>query len=193
MKTEKVIPECTPKNRADWRKWLKKNHQTETAVWVIFYKSQTGKPSVNFSDAVDEALCFGWIDSKSVTIDAESYKQYFSVRKPMSVWSKLNKEKVAKLEEAGLMQPMGLAMIERAKQNGMWTKLDAAEALKMPKELRKALNDYEGAMAFWKKLSRTEKRNLLQWVELAKLETTKEKRINDIALLAAQGEKPKGF
>ncbi len=193
MQVNKEIPHFTPDSRSAWRRWLEQNHQKETAVWLVYYKSNTGKPTVTYSDAVDEALCFGWIDSKAISIDEERYKQYFTARKPMSVWSKVNKEKVAGLIESGLIQPAGLAIIETAKKNGMWSKLDDAEALKIPPGLKKAFKQFPGSETFFKTLSRTDKRNLLQWIALAKQEVTKEKRITEIALQAAEGKKPKGF
>lgn len=193
MQAKKEIPHFTPDSRSAWRCWLEQNHQKETAVWLVYYKSNTGKPTVTYSDAVDEALCFGWIDSKALSIDEERYKQYYTVRKPTSVWSKVNKEKVAKLTAEGLMQPAGLAIIETAKQNGMWTKLDDAEALKIPSGLKKAFKQFPGSETFFKALSRTDKRNLLQWIVLAKQDATKEKRMTEIARLAAERKKPKGF
>lgn len=193
MQTEKEIPHFTPDSRSAWRSWLEQNHQKETAVWLVYYKSNTGIPTITYSDAVDEALCFGWIDSKALSIDEERYKQYYTVRKPTSVWSKVNKEKVAKLTAEGLMQTAGLAIIETAKLNGMWTKLDDAEALKIPSGLKKALKLFPGSDDFFKALSRTDKRNLLQWIVLAKQEATKEKRMTEIARQAAEGKKPKGF
>lgn len=99
----KGVATCKAKNRAAWRRWLEKNHATEKSVWLILYKKNSGIPSIYYPEAVDEALCFGWIDSKANTRDTESYYQYFAQRKPTSKWSKVNKEKVAQLEKAGLM------------------------------------------------------------------------------------------
>lgn len=99
---------------------VRKNHQTKQSVWLVYFKSSTNVPSVSWSEAVDEALCFGWIDSTKKTIDKERYMQYFIRRKPNSTWSKINKEKVAKLIQNSLMTQAGFDSIEIAKQNGTW-------------------------------------------------------------------------
>ena len=101
----KNIPEFTPKNKADWRKWLENNHLEQDAIWLIKYKKNAAKHNLSWSDAVDEALCFGWIDSVKKTIDNQSYKQFYSKRKAKSTWSKINKEKVAQFIEQDLMFP----------------------------------------------------------------------------------------
>jgi uncharacterized protein YdeI (YjbR/CyaY-like superfamily) len=105
-------------NRGDWRKWLEKNHQSAPHVWLIIYKKQSGTPSVYYAETVEEALCFGWIDSKAVKRDQHSFYQFFARRNPSSNWSKVNKNRVEKLLKQGLIQPAGMVMIELAKQNG---------------------------------------------------------------------------
>ncbi len=182
-----------PKNRAAWRKWLQNHHQSHDAVWLIFYKKKSQKATISYSDAVDEALCFGWIDSKAKPIDDEKFMQFFSKRKPKSVWSKVNKEKVEKLIAEGFMTAAGLATIEIARNNGSWNLIDDAEALKIPHDLEEALNAGLKAKTFFENLSRTDKRNMLQWLILAKRAETRAKRINEIAILAEQHKKPKQF
>ena len=191
LKTD--IEEYYPKTKNDWRKWLNKNHKTKQAVWLIMYKKQTGIPSLNWSDAVDEALCFGWIDSTARPIDGEKYKQYFTKRKPQSTWSKVNKVKIEKLIADGLMSEAGLASIEIAKQNGSWTILDEVEEMIIPKDLEKAFKAKRGSKDFFMSLSKSVRKGMLQWITLAKLEETKLKRINEIAELACEGKKPKQF
>lgn len=182
-----------PENRQQWREWLDKNHDIESSVWLIYYKKGSGKPSITYSDAVDEALCFGWIDSKVKSIDAEKYMQFFCVRKPNSVWSKVNKEKVASLIEKGLMTGAGLEAIEIAKSNGSWNVLDAVEALIIPDDLMTALSSSPVAKEYFLNLSRTDKRNLLQWITLAKKAETRQKRIREIVVSAENQRKPKQF
>src|SRR6476620_4689482 len=97
-----------PENISAWRKWLEKNHLTEIAVWLVFYAKKSGRKTISWSEAVDVALCFGWIDSKKIKIDAETSHQFFSKRKPKSTWSKINKEKVTKLIDNGLMTKAGI-------------------------------------------------------------------------------------
>src|ERR1044071_7571701 len=112
------------KDRKTWRKWLAKNHKLLPGIWLIYYKKDSGKSRVPYAEAVEEALCYGWIDSTQRPLDEESYMQLFMPRKPKSGWSKLNKERVQRLIEEGQMTPAGLEKIELAKQNGSWNKLD---------------------------------------------------------------------
>ena len=113
---KKDIESFTPKSQADWRKWLEKNHVSKEAIWLIIYKVSSNIPSVKWGDAVDEALCFGWIDSTKKSIDKDSYMQYYSKRKPNSTWSKINKDKVVKLIKNKQMTKAGLACIDIAKK-----------------------------------------------------------------------------
>lgn len=182
-----------PSSKNDWRKWLQKNHSLKQSVWLIYYKKKTGVPSITWSEAVDEALCFGWIDSLAKPIDDEKYMQFFSRRKPSSVWSKINKDKVKRLIENGLMAAAGFTTIEIAKQNGSWIILDAVEAMIIPKDLAIAFKNKPGSKKFFLSLSKSVQKNILQWVVLAKLPETREKRIVEIATLASQQMKPKQF
>jgi uncharacterized protein YdeI (YjbR/CyaY-like superfamily) len=113
------------KDRSEWRHWLEKNHATSSGVWLIAYKQHTAQPSVAYSDAVEEALCFGWVDSRPNTLDEERYMRLFSPRKPKSPWSRLNKQRVEKLIEQGLMTEAGLTVIEAAKRDGSWNVVNA--------------------------------------------------------------------
>ena len=124
-----------PTSAKEWRKWLSKNHKKENAVWCVMYRKDSGMPSITWSEAVDEALCFGWIDSVKKPHDTQSAKQYFSKRKAGSTWSKINKDKVEVLIKNKRMSEAGLAVIERAKQDGTWTFLDDVEALIIPEDL----------------------------------------------------------
>lgn len=183
----------SPKSRQEWREWLKENHDIKQSVWLIYYKKESKQPSIIYSDAVDEALCFGWIDSKAMPMDSNRYRQFFCRRKPKSVWSKINKEKVERLTLEGLMTKAGFESIEVAKQNGSWTTLDEAEALIIPDDLEAAFRDLPEAREFYLSLSRSDKRNILQWLVLAKRPETRQNRIGEIVSLAAQGQKPKQF
>lgn len=182
-----------PKTKEQWRNWLAKNHVHKDAVWLIMYKQSTNKPSVTWSDAVDEALCFGWIDSIKKTLDEERTIQFFSKRKPNSTWSKINKQKVSILIEKGLMTHAGLACIQIAKQNGSWCILDSVEALEIPADLKEALTAHANAMNFFLSLSKSTKKALLQWIVLAKRPETRKKRIQEVATLASKQQKPKQF
>ena len=191
--TEKSQATFHPKNKAEWRAWLSENHQSNQSIWLVYYKSSSNKPSLSWSDAVDEALCFGWIDSTKKTIDKESYMQYFSKRKPNSMWSRINKEKVTKLIEENLMTDAGFQSIVIAKENGSWNALDDVEALIIPKDLKEALASNLEAMAFFNELSNSAKKLLLHWVTFAKRPETRKKRIVELVESASQGLKPKQF
>jgi uncharacterized protein YdeI (YjbR/CyaY-like superfamily) len=184
---------CCPASPADWRAWLQAHHATKQSVWLIYHKKHTQVPSLTWSQAVDEALCFGWIDSQAKPLDANRYMQLFSCRKPTSTWSRVNKEKVQRLVEAGLMTEAGLARIETARQNGSWRILDEVEALAIPADLAHELQQKAGASSFFAGLSKSDKRNMLQWLVLAKRPETRQKRIAEIVELAGQQLKPKQF
>jgi uncharacterized protein YdeI (YjbR/CyaY-like superfamily) len=179
-----------PSSRQDWHNWLKEHHQTESSIWLIYYKKDSNKPTVSYSDAVDEALCFGWIDSKVKSIDEHSFMQFFSQRKPKSVWSKVNKAKVQYLIDEELMEEAGYESIRIAKENGSWTILDAVEALIIPEDLEQSFRDNSGTKDYFESLSRSDKRNILQWLVLAKRPETREKRIQDIIVSAQNNQKP---
>ena len=182
-----------PASPQHWREWLQAHHAERQSIWLIYHKKQSATPSLTWSQAVDEALCFGWIDSRAQPIDNERYQQFFSRRKPGSGWSKINKAKVERLIAAGLMAPAGLASIEAAKQNGAWTLLDEVEELRVPADLAQALAVRPLAASFFESLSRTDRRNMLQWLVLAKRPATRQQRIAEIVDLAAQQLKPAQF
>jgi uncharacterized protein YdeI (YjbR/CyaY-like superfamily) len=182
-----------PTGRAEWREWLHHHHNTHQSIWLLYYKKNANKPTISYTHAVDEALCYGWIDSKVKSVDEYSYLQFFCRRKPDSVWSKVNKEKVQQLIDAGLMADAGRAIIEVAKANGSWAILDDAEALITPPDLETALASYPLAASFFHSLSRTDKRNILQWIVLAKKAETRARRIAEVAALAQQQRKPSQF
>ena len=187
------IETFSPTSRQDWRQWLAENHHSKTSIWLIYYKKQAKMPTISWSEAVDEALCFGWIDSVQKPIDGEKFMQFFSKRKTNSVWSKINKGKVQQLIAENKMTEAGYKSIEIAQQNGSWTILDEAEELIIPEDLNKAFTLQTGSKDFFLSLSKSGQKAILQWLVLAKLAETRQKRINEIAELAAQKLKPKQF
>lgn len=188
-----VLETFCPASQEDWRQWLAEHHAARQSVWLICYRVKTGVPTISWSDAVDEALCFGWIDSTRKTIDDEKFMQFFTRRKPTSVWSKINKEKVKRLIENGVMMPAGYTSIDTAQQNGSWNILDAVEELEIPEDLEMEFNNQSGSRDFFLGLSKSARKAILQWLVLAKRPETRQKRIMEIAELAARGEKPKQF
>jgi uncharacterized protein YdeI (YjbR/CyaY-like superfamily) len=185
-----VVWAATP---AEFREWLAKHHDTEPGVWLHMHKKASGKQSIVWGEAVDEALCFGWIDSISRSIDEFTYRQYFAPRKPNGTWSKINKEKVKTLIADGRMTDAGLAVIERAKANGSWERIDSVEAMEMPEELAKTLDDNPNARAYIESLSKTPRWELLYWINAAKRPATRSERIAEIVRCANEGRRPDRF
>lgn len=182
-----------PASQAEWRKWLMENHQSKDSVWLLYYKKKSQIPSLSWSEAVDEALCFGWIDSTKKTVDEDSYKQLFTKRKAKSSWSKINKVKIKQLSQEGKLMQAGLDCVEIAKQNGMWTLLDEVEQLIIPEDLEEAFENNPNSKTFFLSLTKSDKKGLLYWIVIAKRPETRQKRILEIAELASQGLKPKSF
>ena len=141
------LREIHPKTQAGWRSWLKRNHAKCDGVWLIYYRASTGKSRLSWEDAVREALCFGWIDSKVKPIDDERYKQIFTPRKPRSVWSKINKQHISELIDVELMTDAGLRAVDVAKKNGAWSLLEPVDALIVPPDLESALRRSKRARA----------------------------------------------
>lgn len=173
-------------SRKAWRKWLEENHQTGKSVWLIIYKKESETPSVYYPEAVDEALCFGWVDSKPNKRDDQSYYQFFSKRNPKSNWSGLNKKKVNALLKAKLMAPAGLEMVRIAKENGTWNALDEVENLVVPEDLQQAFDENPAAFSFWEAFPPSTKRGILEWILNAKRHETRAKRIIETVEKAAQ-------
>jgi uncharacterized protein YdeI (YjbR/CyaY-like superfamily) len=182
-----------PKNVTEWRAWLAENHLSKQSVWVVFHAKSSATPSISWSEAVDVALCFGWIDSKKIKVGPTISHQYFTKRKPKSNWSRINKEKIEKLTASGEMTQAGLQAVEIAKQNGSWTLVDSVEDMIIPSDLEQALTQHHGAKDYFMNLSKTIKKMMLYWVISAKREATRQNRINEIAQAAAQQQKPKQF
>jgi uncharacterized protein YdeI (YjbR/CyaY-like superfamily) len=189
----KDAEEYYPKSAKDWRNWLALNHKNKDSIWLIFHKKNTPSHNLSWSEAVDEALCFGWIDSTKKSIDKERFKQYFCKRKAKSNWSKVNKEKVKNLISADLMQEEGYKSIEIAKENGSWTILDSVEDLVVPNDLKKEFLAHPGSEVYFSSLSNSAKKILLYWIVSAKREETRRKRIIEIAQNAGNNMKPKPF
>jgi uncharacterized protein YdeI (YjbR/CyaY-like superfamily) len=175
--------------RDEWRRWLAANHAGSPGAWLVSWRKRTGKPSIGYAESVEEALCFGWIDSVQRTLDEERTAQLFTRRRAGSRWSSSNKERVERLLAAGLMQPAGLAAVESARASGAWTALDDVEALVVPDDLAAAL-DSPSARAQWERYPPSVKRGILQWLLDAKRPETRAKRIAETADAAAAGRRP---
>jgi uncharacterized protein YdeI (YjbR/CyaY-like superfamily) len=177
----------------DWRVWLEQNGKTTKALFVILYNKNSGVQSITYSESVDHALCYGWIDSVAYKRDAISRYQYYCPRKPKSNWSRVNKEKVEVLTAAGLMRPPGQEMIDLARRTGTWDALNDVENLVIPKYMDKLLTQNPVAAQQWEGFSRSIKRGILEWIYNAKKEETKNDRIEKTVNLAAEGKKALGM
>lgn len=190
---EKELETFCPTSRIEWRQWLQKNHQTKKSIWLIRHKKKSNITPITWSELVDEALCFGWIDSTARPIDETKFMQFFCKRKANSTWSKINKEKVKQLIESGLMTQAGLDIIEIAKQNGSWTILDDVEELIIPEDLEKAFKKQSGSKDYFLSLSKSVRKMLLQWLVIAKRPETRQKRVDEIVECATRQDIPKQF
>lgn len=177
-------------SRKEWRRWLEKNGERSRGVWLIIHKKGSGERGLAYEEAVEEAVAFGWIDSKLHRLDDARFEQWFTPRKPGGSWSNSNKERVERLTRAGLMAPAGLAKVAEAKRDGSWTALDEVEELREPEDLRKALGSTGKARKTFESYSPSLKRQVFHWITSAKRPATREKRIAEIARLASLGEKP---
>lgn len=188
-----------PKTRSQWRKWLAKNHKSSPGIWMIYYKTQTGKRAFSMAVAVEEALCFGWIDSVARKLDDERTLQKFTPRKPKSIWSKLNKARVEKLIINHQMTDAGLAAMEKAKKNGSWDTLNEsdyhADTNSLPPDLEKALNRNKAALENFNAFPASYRRRFLFWIDSAKQSETRKQRVKQTFLMAKANKKPgiKGF
>ena len=188
----KEITIIDPGSRAKWRSWLEKNHETTgNTIWVKIAKKNPEKRGLPYDAAVEEALCFGWIDSTTRSYDEAHFIQSFTIRKPKSPWSPINKERVRRLIKDGLMMPAGHNSIKAAKANGYWTIMDEVEQLKVPDDLQAAFRKNRKAEKFFQAMSMSDKKLALRWLVLAQKQETREKRIVAIIENGNEGKKPK--
>ncbi len=177
--------------RDRWRRWLAENHANEkSGIWLVYYKNDTGKPSLEYEESVEEALCFGWIDSIIRRIDDEKYCRKFTPRKDDSRWSNTNRRRVEKIIKEGRMTEFGLAKIEAAKRSGNWEP-DPRPMINMdiPQELSEALSRNRKAKEFFEGLAPTYRKHFVGWIITAKRPETRAKRLNETLVLLARGEK----
>jgi len=182
-------PKFQPASRADWREWLAANHRTSSGVWLVMWKKRAAQPTVTYEEAVEEALCFGWIDGVLYRVDDDRTMEWFAPRKPKSTWAQSNKERVARLETAGLMTDAGRAAIELARANGSWQSLEIIDALIVPDDLAAALAELPGARELFDASSASVRRAALAWVYQAKRPQTRAGRVEQIAATAGRGER----
>ena len=176
----------TAETRQQWRNWLKSNHTQAEGIWLVTYKKNSEMPYLAYNEIVEEALCFGWIDSLPRKLDEQRTMLYISPRKPQSNWSKANKNRIAKLLQQGLMTPAGIEKVERAKADGSWSFLDDVEALILPDDLQQALTQNAIAEQYFTAFPPSVKRGILEWIKNAKRQETRNRRIAKTVELAAK-------
>ncbi len=176
-------------DRVEWREWLEENHDTETEIWLIYYKKHTGVKRIPYDDAVEEAICFGWIDSIVKRIDDERYMQKFTPRKDRSSWSELNRKRAELMIAEGLMTGAGMSKVRAARENGLWEKKPVKkEGLTVPPDLEKALFD-AGAQENFGNMPPSSRKHYIGWIESAKREETRRKRIEESVSLIRQNKR----
>lgn len=182
---EQVHPEA----RAEWRRWLEEHHDRGRGVWLVSWKTHTGRPRVPYDEAVEEALCFGWVDGQARNVDGARSAQWFAPRKRGGTWARSNKERVARLERAGLMTDAGRRAIESAKADGSWSRLDDVENLVVPDDLAAAFAARPGTREQWDRFPPSARRAILAWIVAARRDETRRKRVEETAAAAARGER----
>ena len=173
------------RSRAEWRRWLELNHQRTSSIWLVTFKKNSGQPYLSYGEIVEEALCFGWVDSRPAKLDDQRSMLLISPRRRGSGWSRVNKERIERLRAAGLMRPPGLAKIEAAQADGSWTALDEVEQMVIPPDLAAALAAEPRAQDFFFRFSGSAQRGILQWIASAKRAATRQQRIAETVRLAA--------
>lgn len=170
----------TFRSRAEWRSWLEKHHDTESEIWLVFYKVKTGKNYLKYNEAVEEALCFGWIDSTVRRIDDEKHMQRYTPRKKGSIWATSNKKRVEKLIKQGTMMEAGLKKIKQAKKDGSWNRLDGIERLmEIPEALKAEFKKNKKAKQAYDNLPDSRKKQFLWWIDSAKRADTRKRRAQE--------------
>lgn len=182
------LPRVEARSRAEWRARLDAHHGGAGSVWLVTWKKGRG-PHVSYAEVRGEALRFGWVDSRPAKLDADRSMIPMSPRRAGSGWSKVNRERVAALEAAGLMRPAGLAAVEAAKRDGSWLKLEPVDALVAPDDLRRALDAHPPAAAEFDGFPPSVKRGILERIAAAKRPETRARRIKKVARLAAEGRR----
>jgi len=186
-------PQLHVDDRASWRAWLEANHATAKGVWLVTWRPRSGhEPRLDYEDAVQEALCFGWVDSTGGYIDEARGKLYFAPRKARSPWAATNKARIEHLIADGRMAPAGLAAIERAKATGSWTVLDGAERLEVPDDLAAALASRPPASDHFAAFPPSARKMMIAWVAMAQRPETRARRVAEVAEAAARNERARG-
>jgi uncharacterized protein YdeI (YjbR/CyaY-like superfamily) len=187
---EKPMKQLYFETREEWRQWLAANHDKETEVWLVYYKKETGKPSIPYGASVEEALCYGWVDSLIKKLDEERFTRKFTPRKEQSNWSKSNIKRVGRMIAAGQMTEHGLRLVEAAKESGRWDNPVQAPKMdfEMPAELRTALKENPKAQQGYETLTPSQQKRYITWIAIAKRPETRQKRTAEAIKMLERGE-----
>jgi uncharacterized protein YdeI (YjbR/CyaY-like superfamily) len=178
-----------PDSVQEWREWLAAHHARPTGVWLVTWRAGSGGPKISYEESVEQALCFGWVDSKGRTLDDERTMLWFAPRRARSGWARTNKQRIERLTAAGLMAPAGLALVEAAKADGSWTLLDAVEDLLVPDDLAAAFDAAPPAREHWEAFPRSVRRAILEWIVQARRPETRARRVAETAEKASRNER----
>jgi uncharacterized protein YdeI (YjbR/CyaY-like superfamily) len=187
------LPEVYPRSRAQWRRWLSQHHATSKGIWLVLDKKKSGRVSLTTEEAIEEALCFGWIDSRPNKLDDDRFLLLLTPRQPRSAWSKINRDRADRLIKNGLMTPAGQQKIDLAKKKGTWLKLLPFESRTLPADLAQALAASPSAKENYRSFTPSSQTQILRWIAEAKRPQTRAKRIEQTVLLAERGQKPNQY
>lgn len=189
MATQGDAEQVHPLDLAQWRAWLARHHGRRAGVWLVSYKQATGRPRIPYDDAVDEAVCWGWIDSKINALDDERSMLWFAPRNARTGWSRVNKDRIARMTAAGRMQPAGQAKVDAARADGSWDALNDVEDGVVPPDLQAALDALPQAAANFAAFPRSARRGILEWIQAARRPETRAERIARTARLAQDNQR----
>jgi uncharacterized protein YdeI (YjbR/CyaY-like superfamily) len=181
----KTMKTCDARTVDEWRAWLARHHESESEVWLVFHKRHTGQPSIDYKDALDEALCFGWVDSLIKRLDEARYARKFTPRKPDSKWSAINRKRYAELKASGRLQPAG---IRRAPTDRIAEAPRLPRSTAVPAYIQRTLKQHPKAWATFERLAPSHRRNYVLWIDTAKREETKARRLEEAIRLLAAGK-----
>jgi len=184
------LPLLEPGSRAEWRAWLAENHAVSPGVWLAVGKKGHTATTLTYDEAVEEALCFGWIDSVVNRLDESRFKQLVTPRKRGSIWARSNKDRVERLVQQKLMTPAGQAVIDAAKADGSWSLLDDVESLIVPEDLQAALDGDPGVAQAYSAMSESTQKMVLYRIAQAKRPETRARRISEVVERLQEGRPP---
>ena len=189
-KIENVVQVISFASSKEWRKWIAANHSKSNGLWLRFFKKVSGEKTITYSEALEEALCYGWIDGQANKYDTNSYIQKFTPRRPKSIWSKKNTEKAERLIQEGKMKKGGMQQVELAKADGRWQQAyDSPKNMKVPEDFLQRLSKNKKAKTFFDRLNKANQYAIAWRLQTANRPETREKRLKEILVMMSEGKK----